>query len=81
MECCFELTVPNNAKIGHVITKLGCSDFGLALQVEGNPQDDQLKFTFFSQRISKSTHFEIKHYYLWNVVLVIPTLYRLTHDR
>jgi hypothetical protein len=37
-----ELTVPNNAKIGHVITKLGCSDFGLALQAEGNPQDDQL---------------------------------------
>jgi hypothetical protein len=33
-----ELTVPNNAKIGHVITKLGCSDFGLALQAEGNPQ-------------------------------------------
>ena len=43
-----ELTVPNNAKIGHVITKLGCSDFGLALQVEGNPQDDQLFNKLFS---------------------------------
>ncbi|XP_071179939.1 neural-cadherin-like isoform X3 [Mytilus edulis] len=44
----FELTVPSNAKTGHIITKLGCLEDDISIIPEGSPLDEQLFSKLFS---------------------------------